>query len=208
MYKVFLFNKALIFVSPEKLAAFREEVPHFHFSDQADLLQRYRALVNDGNERKALYVVATDPKKVWELFASGFENVLAAGGVVRDPRGRILFILRHNRWDLPKGKVEEGEDIAEAAWREVEEECGIELDRNEGHLMDTYHIYQAKGVEFLKCTSWYRMKVQEAQEPEPQVEEGITRVEWKADDEQGDVERNTFASILEVMEAARSMTVQ
>lgn len=208
MYKVFLFNKALIFVSPEELAALKEDVPHFHFRDQADLLQRYRNLVNDGNERKLLYVVAEDPEKVWKLFSSGFENILAAGGVVRDPMGRTLFILRHNRWDLPKGKVEEGEDISEAAEREVEEECGVGIDRNEGHLMDSYHIYQAQGVEFLKRTSWYLMRVEEPQEPVPQVEEGITQVVWKAEDEQGDVERNTFASILEVMRAARSAAVQ
>jgi 8-oxo-dGTP pyrophosphatase MutT (NUDIX family) len=206
MYKVFLFNKALVFVSPEELNAFSEDVPHFHFTDQADLLQRYRGLVQDGNERKLLYVVAPDPYEVWELFASGFENVLAAGGVVKDPNERMLFILRHNRWDLPKGKVEQGEDTAEAAVREVEEECGIHVDRVEGHLMDSYHIYQAQGVEFLKRTSWYSMRVKDPQDPVPQTEEGISKVEWRSVEEQGEVRNNTFASVQEVMEVGNSST--
>lgn len=208
MYKVFLFNKALVFVSPEELAALDQGVSYFHFSDQADLLHRYRGLVHDGNEQRSLFVVASDPQQVWELFAGGFENVLAAGGVVKDPYDRTLFILRHNRWDLPKGKVEDGEEIAQAAKREVEEECGVEVHRQEGHLMNSYHIYQAKGIEFLKKTVWYRMRVDEPQEPEPQVEEGITRVEWKGPEEEKEVERNTFASILQVIRAARSEAVQ
>ncbi len=208
MYKVFLFNKALIFVSPEELAAMDPEPPHFHFSDQADLLQRYRGLVQDGNERKNLYVVDPEPFKVWQVFASGFEQILAAGGVVKDPYERTLFIYRHNRWDLPKGKVEEREEIAEAAQREVEEECGIRIDRALGHLIDSYHIYQAQGIEFLKRTSWYHFRVDEVQNPVPQTEEGITKVEWKGPEEQEEVKRNTFPSILDVMEAGNSTEVQ
>ncbi|MFB6257673.1 MAG: NUDIX domain-containing protein [Flavobacteriales bacterium] len=208
MYKVFLFNKAIAFVSPEELEAFEEPVPHIRFSDQGDLLQHYRGLVHDGDERKILYVVDEDPLKVWELFAGGFENVMAAGGVVMDPDERMLFILRNGRWDLPKGKVEEGEDIAEAARREVEEECGISIDRTRGHLVDSFHIYQTSGVEFLKRTSWYKMGVDEHRSPTPQLEEGITKAEWKGPDEREDVKRNTFASIIEVMRAAASTPVQ
>jgi 8-oxo-dGTP pyrophosphatase MutT (NUDIX family) len=37
-----------------------------------------------------------------------------------------FLLLRHrDRWDLPKGHVEEGEDILSAAVRETEEETGI-----------------------------------------------------------------------------------
>ena len=35
-----------------------------------------------------------------------FRPVSAAGGIVRDPAGRLLFIKRLGVWDLPKGKVE------------------------------------------------------------------------------------------------------
>lgn len=37
----------------------------------------------------------------------------------------MLLIQRNGRWDLPKGKVEPGETLLQAALREVEEETGI-----------------------------------------------------------------------------------
>ena len=51
--------------------------------------------------------------------------VRAAGGIVSAPDGRMLLILRNGRWDLPKGKVEPGETLLQAALREVQEETGI-----------------------------------------------------------------------------------
>jgi 8-oxo-dGTP pyrophosphatase MutT (NUDIX family) len=50
---------------------------------------------------------------------------------IRDGQALIAIIARRNRagrveWCLPKGHVEEGETLAEAAAREVAEETGIE----------------------------------------------------------------------------------
>lgn len=208
MYKVFLFNKALVFLSPQELEEADPSATAYRFRDHADLLQRYRGLVQNRDEESTLYVLDEDPRRVWELFAGGFRNVLAAGGTVFDPQGRMLFIFRHNRWDLPKGKVEEGEDPSRAAEREVEEECSIEVTRNEGHLVDSYHIYQDRGVEHLKRTSWYRMYAESPGDPVPQTEEGILKVEWKAFEEWDEVRKNTFASIREVIDIASSRQPQ
>ncbi|MEJ2863692.1 NUDIX domain-containing protein [Actinomycetospora flava] len=50
----------------------------------------------------------------------------AAGGVVVDPRGRVAVVRqRALTWSLPKGHVEDGESVLEAARREIEEECGL-----------------------------------------------------------------------------------
>jgi 8-oxo-dGTP diphosphatase len=65
------------------------------------------------------------------------ESVRAAGGLVvrRDASGAAEILLVHrpayDDWSYPKGKLEPGEDEAEAALREVEEETGLvcELDR-------------------------------------------------------------------------------
>ena len=51
--------------------------------------------------------------------------VRAAGGIVTAPDNTMLLIQRNGRWDLPKGKVEPGETLLQAALREVEEETGI-----------------------------------------------------------------------------------
>lgn len=57
-------------------------------------------------------------------------QVLAAGGVlVRSGRdgGEVAVIHRskYGDWSLPKGKLDDGEDFAQAALREVEEETGM-----------------------------------------------------------------------------------
>jgi 8-oxo-dGTP pyrophosphatase MutT (NUDIX family) len=55
--------------------------------------------------------------------------VSSAGGVVlRGSRNiyRVALVRRHDgQWVLPKGHVEDGEELAQAALREVEEETGL-----------------------------------------------------------------------------------
>lgn len=50
----------------------------------------------------------------------------AAGGVVVDPGGRVVVVRQRSRtWSFPKGHVEDGEGVLEAARREIHEECGL-----------------------------------------------------------------------------------
>jgi 8-oxo-dGTP pyrophosphatase MutT (NUDIX family) len=68
------------------------------------------------------------------------EVVRAAGGVLHRTRGdgavEVLVIHRprYGDWTLPKGKLEEGESVEDAALREVSEETGIraEIERRIG----------------------------------------------------------------------------
>lgn len=61
--------------------------------------------------------------------------VQAAGGIVyrRRPDGELEVAIVHrpkyDDWTLPKGKVDRGETIHEAAEREVEEETGLHVKR-------------------------------------------------------------------------------
>ncbi|GIW24026.1 NUDIX hydrolase [Meiothermus sp.] len=53
--------------------------------------------------------------------------VLGAGGVLFDPEGKVLLIRdRQGYWCFPKGHLDEGERLEQAALREVEEETGIQ----------------------------------------------------------------------------------
>lgn len=50
----------------------------------------------------------------------------SAGGIVVNPYGKVLVVNQHGTsWSLPKGHVEEGEDILSAAKREIYEESGV-----------------------------------------------------------------------------------
>ena len=55
------------------------------------------------------------------------KGIVAAGGIVKNEEGKTLIIFRRGFWDLPKGKVEKGEKIINAAQREVEEETGVKI---------------------------------------------------------------------------------
>lgn len=45
------------------------------------------------------------------------------------------FWGKKDKWSIPKGELDDGEDLTAAAFREFKEEVGIELDRN-GRLYD------------------------------------------------------------------------
>lgn len=105
--------------------------------------------------------------------------VRAAGGIVEDADGRRLLILRNGRYDLPKGKVEAGETLRQAALREVQEETGVSPLTAGRLALKTYHVYNLYGGWHLKQTSWFKMTA-EGFEPatNPQREEGITDCLW------------------------------
>lgn len=105
--------------------------------------------------------------------------VRAAGGIVEDADGRRLLILRNGRYDLPKGKVEDGETLQQAALREVQEETGVSPLTAGRLALKTYHVYNLYGGWHLKQTSWFKMTA-EGSEPatNPQREEGITDCLW------------------------------
>lgn len=112
--------------------------------------------------------------------------VRAAGGIITDDEGNMLLIRRNNRWDLPKGKVEDGETLLQAALREVQEETGITPLPTTHHPLPikTYHIFNLYGGWHLKQTSWFALHATGSHlQGAPQQEEGITEVAWVAPDE-------------------------
>lgn len=136
--------------------------------------------------------------EVWKNFCAEFQLITAAGGRVKNEQQSVLLIFRREKWDLPKGKVDDGETIEEAAIREVKEECGLHylvLQKNIGII---YHIYFHKQKWVLKDTHWFEMQGTIQDELVPQIEEDITSMCWmKAEEEEW--KKNTFPSILEVM---------
>ena len=140
----------------------------------------------------------------FENYFKNYIKIDAAGGLVENSKNEYLFILRHDKWDLPKGKVEEGEALDETAIREVEEECGMTGLKLKEHLITTYHTYEMFGKLYLKSTPWYKMTSDFDGELTPQLEESITKVEWKHKEKLNEVKTNTYGSILDVLSTISS----
>lgn len=120
-----------------------------------------------------------------EMINAEAGQIKAAGGVLVNAGGSsenpdILLIFRNNVWDLPKGKLEEGESIAGCATREVSEEVGLSTSPDIlGDLGTTRHTYTEKGQIIEKETFWFVMQLPEhVKEFTPQVSEGISKVRW------------------------------
>ena len=131
--------------------------------------QKYKVYIN--NTPKII-------EENWQDFCSKFIIIEASGGLVFNKDEQILMIFRNGKWDLPKGKLEEGESIENCAIREVEEECGISNLQITEKLTDTYHIYKHKGKKILKRTFWFKMKSNFDGDLISQTEEGIMKVVW------------------------------
>lgn len=57
------------------------------------------------------------------------KHLVVAGCLVKNPAGELLLIRHHRRgWELPQGRVEEGESLTAAVCREVREETGVEIE--------------------------------------------------------------------------------
>ena len=101
---------------------------------------------------------------------------------------------------MPKGKIEKGEQIKEAALREVEEECGIsELTLGE-YLITTYHIFFQNNKNKLKETHWFEMETKSNEVLIPQLEEGISIAMFKDKKETLKALENSYRNISLVFE--------
>ena len=122
------------------------------------------------------------------------DMLLSAKTLAQNELKQLLFIYRHDKWDLPKGKIEKGETLQNAAIREVKEECGfrnLDLGRQ---VSTTYHIYEEKGRQVLKISYWFQM-FSEDHDLKPQVEEGITEVQWMDEAKMAKILKNTYPNI-------------
>ena len=107
-------------------------------------------------------------------------EVLAAGGLVlRAASGtpEVLCIYRNGVWDLPKGKLDEGEGLRTCALREVSEETGLQALADGPLLATTVHGYARRGAYHIKTTYWYCFTSTDLSFV-PQTEEGITEIAW------------------------------
>jgi 8-oxo-dGTP pyrophosphatase MutT (NUDIX family) len=165
----------------------------------AELLHAFRMMDKIGK----LHIVHDDPQELAGAFRSCFTCMDAGGGLVRNTRGEYLVIERNGLWDLPKGKLEAGEDFQHAALREVAEETGLRGLESLRLLGSTFHTYELNGAPVLKETRWFEMHYSGQALPVLQMEEGITDFRWVKEGKGGFIRENTYKSILEVLKLAK-----
>ena len=141
------------------------------------------------------YIYHPNKEEILKKFTDKIPLVVAAGGVVTNKKGKVLFIYRNDKWDLPKGKLDKGETIEECAIREVEEETGVEGLEIENFLKTTYHVFKRANKYKLKEVHWYAMKTNFKGDLVGQKEEGIEKVKWKGPKKIQKALQNSYTNI-------------
>ncbi len=141
------------------------------------------------------YIYHPNHEEILKKFSKKIPMVTAAGGVVTNKEGKVLFIFRNGKWDLPKGGVEKGETLEQAAIREVEEETGVQGLKIENFLKTTYHIFKRNGSYKLKEVHWFAMRTSYKGELVGETAEGIEKVKWKGPEKIKKALENSYTNI-------------
>jgi len=196
IYKIYMNQSALVIAdfTPDGFTNI-QSIDH----QQLDLEKLFR----QSKENKipvTYFILIKKPSDFFNLIKKRIKVIKAAGGLVKNGRGKFLFIHRLEKWDLPKGKVDEGESMRKAAVREVQEECGIEVDYLGQKITTTYHMYVMKGELVLKKTNWYEMGVNKVPKLKPQLEENISETIWLGEDKFDRIRQNTYPLIADILD--------
>lgn len=189
MYKVFVNDKPMV------LTTLVEKETYFKNYKLKDVtLSKVIRKLNNTSLKEAR-LIHKNEDKLLKKFLKKLPNVIAGGGKVYNEKGKILFIYRNDKWDLPKGKTEGKEDIETTAIREVEEETGVTGLEIVKPLETTYHIFKRNGRYKIKITYWFEMKTTFSGKLYPQEEEGITKVKWLNEKKTKKALKNSYANI-------------
>ncbi|MCB9425499.1 MAG: NUDIX domain-containing protein [Flavobacteriales bacterium] len=189
MYKVFVNNTPLFLTNQIT----KETDFQFFLLESVDIEKLITKMYE--NKIGKVYLYHEDEKQILTKLKEKLPVEKAAGGLVYNDKGQVLFIFRNGKWDIAKGGINKGERTKDAAIREVEEETGVGKLKVEEKLIKTYHIFYRRGKFRLKVTQWYRMTTQYKGGLVAQKEEGIDKVEWVNPEDVQDKLKNSYNNI-------------
>lgn len=201
MYKIYINDTPLFLIEEAQLK-------NWHAADDRHMVARYPGkakwlmvyvdMLEKSDRFETVTLYSKNKDQLWQDFQGLFDLIEAAGGLVVNPKNEILFIFRKNHWDLPKGKIDEGESIRSAAVREVMEETGLKEVNMTRPLPATYHTYRLKKRRILKRTYWFAMTAPE-QSLFPQSEEEIEQAIWMNLETFTSQPRNIYGNIQDLL---------
>lgn len=198
MYKVFIDHKPVVFIHKDDLST---DVNVLKEKDVDSFDELKFELKKDGiHIETPLFVAGKNPKKTFKRIFENHKKIDAAGGIVQRKK-KYLVIKRKGLWDIPKGRIDKGEDAETACVREIMEECGINGHEIIAPLTETYHTMKWNGKPALKRTFWYMLSYEGPKETTPEIKEDITKAKWMTEEEMLGIRGNTFGSINEVLDA-------
>ena len=131
---------------------------------------------------------------------------ISAGGVIfrRTEAGPVVLLIKdaYRNWGFPKGHLEEGEDAAAAAVREVAEETGLTELVPHGRIQDIDWFFRFRGRLIHKTCTFFLFESPDG-EAQPQRDEGITACRWLPLEES--LHTVSYANAREVLRAAGAM---
>lgn len=201
MFKIYVQNKPLFLINQPGLETLplQEQVTTVfaHKLNEATISTMLRQMQNDSVSTGIFQNEKID--ELLQAFKSHLFLIQAAGGVVFTPQQEILLIFRRGKWDLPKGKLDEGESLETCALREIEEETGLQTIEIIQPLTITYHTYYERDNHILKESHWYLVRCETPQPLRPQIEEDIEQCLWVHVDELPSYFPNMHTSLIDVM---------
>lgn len=149
---------------------------------------------------KNFVLIHPDPEGIFLKLKTKYKVIQAAGGLIMNEENKLLMIFRRGKWDLPKGKLDDGETIEEAAVREVKEETGLSDIVLQKPLGVSYHFFSEYKKNILKETFWFEMRGSSADAVVPQAEEEIEKVEWCDTQQVKEYLQNSYRNIAELID--------
>ena len=194
---IYLNERPLFILSTlQAIPAEYKDAPLFTSPDTKTIEETLQAL-ETGKSDAAIFI-HPDTEVLLEKVKSYFIVLVAAGGLITNEEEEVLMMFRRGKWDLPKGKQDDGESLEACALREVQEETGLKNVSIEHKITETLHYYTFKEKKILKHSYWYKMKFTGTELTIPQIEEDIVDIQWIKPEHLGKYLKFSYQNITDV----------
>lgn len=194
---IYLNERPLIITATHQGIPLQYKDAPLYTEPDAATIESVLQLLETGKSDATIFI-HPDTAALVERVKGYFQVLVAAGGLITNQEDEILLMFRRGKWDLPKGKQDEGETLETAALREVAEETGLHNIELEHKIGETFHFYTWKEKRTLKHTYWYKMKFTGTELTVPQIEEDIMDIQWIKPEHLGKYLKFSYQNIIDV----------